>query len=98
MAEHEARTAVTRGQVAGPPAVPWRLDGSADPRAPLVLCVHGMWMDEDFFALLLQRLFDLPYRFLTPRAPIPVASRGLGENASSWYDYDGDQDRFRAEL
>jgi predicted esterase len=94
----EARAGVTRGEVAGPPAVAWRLDGSSDPRAPLVLCLHGMWMDEDFFALLLQRLFDLPYVFLTPRAPIRVASRGLGENASSWYDYDGDQDRFRAEL
>jgi phospholipase/carboxylesterase len=87
-----------RGEYAGPPAVRWRLDGSDDPAAPLVLCLHGMWMDEDFFAILLQRLFELPYRFLLPRAPISVVNRGVGENAASWYDYDGDQDRFRTEL
>jgi predicted esterase len=98
MDAREARSPITRGEVAGPPAVVWRLDGSPDPAAPLVVCLHGMWMDEDFFAVLLQRLFDLPYRFLIPRAPLPVASRGLGKHAASWYDYDGDQDRFRAEL
>jgi predicted esterase len=98
MDAREAQSPVTRGELVGPPAVAWRLDGSSDPQAPIVLCLHGMWMDEDFFAVLLQRLFDLPYRFLIPRAPIPVAPRGLGKHASSWYDYDGDQDRFRAEL
>ena len=87
-----------RGEIAGPPAVRWRLDGSDDPSAPLVVCLHGMWMDEDFFGILLQRLFDLPYRFLLPRGPIPVTDRGVGRHAASWYDYDGNQDRFRAEL
>ena len=27
-----------------------------------------------------------------------MVNRGVGENAASWYDYDGDQDRFRTEL
>jgi len=87
-----------RGETTGTPPLAWRLDGAEDPSAPLVVCLHGMWMDEDFFGLLLQRLFDLPFRFLLPRGPIAVRKRGVGENASSWYDYDGDQERFRAEL
>lgn len=80
-------------------SVPWRLDGPTDdPTAPLVLCLHGMGMDEDSFALLLQRLFELPFRFLTPRGPHPVEVRGEQRIGASWYSYDGDQDRFRGEL
>lgn len=79
--------------------LPWRLDGAAtDDAAPLVVCLHGMSMDEDFFALLLQRLFPLPFRFLTPRAPHPMPVEGEGRIGASWYAYDGDQERFRREM
>ena len=95
----ESRIPTVRGETTIPPAVAWRLDGApGDSAAPLVLCLHGMWMDEDFFAILLQALFDLPFRFLVPRAPFPVESRGVGRNAASWYRYDGDQEQFRSEL
>jgi phospholipase/carboxylesterase len=57
-----------------------------------------MGMDEDSFALLLQKLFRLPFRFLTPRGPYPVEVRGEGRIGASWYAYDGDQERFRREL
>jgi len=77
----------------------WRLDGDpADPAAPLLLALHGMGMDEDFFAQLLAPLDSLPMRFLVPRGPYPVEVRGEGRIGASWYSYDGDQDRFRAEL
>ncbi|MGQ0719946.1 MAG: alpha/beta hydrolase [Candidatus Eiseniibacteriota bacterium] len=78
--------------------VPWRLDGPADPSLPLVLCLHGMGMDEDSFALLVQGLQRLPARLLVPRGPYPVEIRGEGRIGASWYAYDGDQDRFRREL
>jgi predicted esterase len=55
-------------------------------------------MDEDSFALLLQRLHELPFRFLTPRAPHPVEVRREERIGASWYSYDGDQERFRREL
>jgi phospholipase/carboxylesterase len=54
-------------------------------------------MNEDWFALLLGRLFGLPCRFVIPRAPLPLPARG-GKPAASWYDYDGDQPRFLREL
>jgi phospholipase/carboxylesterase len=75
----------------------WRLDGrAADPQAPLLLCLHGYGMNEDFFAGLLQSLFDLPWNIVIPRAPLVAADvKGRGH---SWYDYDGNQERFRAEL
>jgi len=77
----------------------WRLDGAATAAdAPLVLCLHGMGMEEDFFALLLQKLFPLPFRFLIPRAPYPMPTMGEGRIGASWYAYDGDQKRFRREL
>lgn len=67
----------------------WRLDGAApDSSAPLLLALHGMGMDEDFLASLLETLFDLPIHVLIPRAP----------HHASWYAYDGDQARFRQEL
>jgi phospholipase/carboxylesterase len=78
--------------------VPWRLDGPADPGLPLVLCLHGMGMDEDSFALLVQGLQRLPARLLVPRGPYPVELRGEGRIGASWYAYDGDQDRFHREL
>jgi predicted esterase len=57
-----------------------------------------MGMDEDSFADLLEPLFSLPMRFLIPRGPYPVEVRGEGRIGASWYAYDGDQERFRAEL
>lgn len=74
----------------------YRLESGTDQRdAPLVLCLHGQGMNEDWFALLLQKLFSLPAHFLIPRAPIPVVGEKSG---GSWYHYDGDQDRFLQEL
>ena len=68
----------------------------------MVLALHGWGMNEDFFALLLQKLFPRPLRFLIPRAPLPAApapaATGGVRNGGSWYSYDGDQDRFRTEL
>jgi predicted esterase len=55
-------------------------------------------MDENFFALLIQKLFSLPFRFLIPRGPYPVEIRREGRIGASWYAYDGDQERFRVEL
>jgi len=79
--------------------IDWRLDGaSEDPTAPLLLALHGMGMNEDGFAHLLSPLFALPMWFLVPRGPYPVESHGEGKIGASWYSYDGDQDRFRAEL
>lgn len=74
----------------------YRLESGTDQRsAPLVLCLHGQGMNEDWFALLLQKLFSLPAHFLIPRAPIPV---GEEKSGGSWYHYDGDPDRFLHEL
>lgn len=78
--------------------MPWRLDGPDDPTLPLVVCLHGMGMDEDRFSLLLQGLTATPARLLVPRAPFPVEVRREGRIGASWYAYDGDQERFRAEL
>jgi predicted esterase len=95
----EIRAATARGEHRVTVSVPWRLDGATDdPTAPLVVCLHGMGMDEDFFALLLQKLFVPPFRFLLPRGPYPVEVRGEGRIGASWYAYDGDQERFRREL
>ena len=90
--------AIVRGRQAGGAQLHWRLDGAGGPRDPLVLALHGYGMDEDFFAVLLQKLFARPMRFLLPRAP-KAADMGLRvAHGGSWYDYDGDQERFRAEL
>lgn len=79
--------------------VPWRLDGAAgDATAPLLLALHGMGMDEDAFALLLQGLLPLPVRILVPRAPFPVEVRRERRIGAAWYAYDGDPARFRREL
>ncbi len=89
---------MVRGRQREPPRMAWRLDGAGTPSDALVLGLHGYGMDEDFFAVLLQGLFTLPMRFLLPRAPQP-ADVGLGvANGGSWYEYDGNQERFRAEL
>ncbi len=72
----------------------WRVEGAAqDAGAPLVLALHGMGMDADSFAVRLQALFDLPARLVLPHAPLR-APRGGG----SWYDYDGNAERFLTEL
>lgn len=88
-----------RGELPVETGFAWRLDGAArDPASPLVLALHGMGMEEDFLARLLESLFDLPLRFLIPRAPFPVMTPAEGRLGASWYAYDGDQERFRAEL
>jgi predicted esterase len=93
------RRVTRRGEHEFAVRVPWRLDGpEGDPEAPLLLCLHGMGMDEDGFALLLQGLLELPVRLLVPRGPYPVEVRREGRIGASWYAYDGDQERFRGEL
>jgi phospholipase/carboxylesterase len=89
-----------RGELGVEIPLRWRLDAPSGlaPDAPLVVALHGQTMDEDRFALLLQRLLALPCRFLVPRAPWPVDGRGESRIGWSWYPYDGDQARFRAEL
>ncbi|NNE43482.1 MAG: alpha/beta fold hydrolase [Gemmatimonadetes bacterium] len=87
-----------RGEFPLQVAMPWRLDGPDDPALPLVVCLHGMGMDEDQFSLLLQGLTKTPARLLVPRAPYPVEVRREGRIGASWYAYDGDQERFRREL
>ena len=94
-----AFTARTRGEFADAAdarmRLHWRLDGSAkDPQAPLLLALHGYGMHEDLFAILLQGLSRLPWNIVTPRAPIPIPEKP----GMSWYDYDGNQQKFRQEL
>jgi predicted esterase len=80
-------------------SVPWRLDGpDGDPGLPLVVCLHGQGMDEDRFALLLRGLGESGLRLLLPRAPYPLEVRRERRVGASWYAYDGDPERFRAEL
>lgn len=99
MTNTRSRSPVRRGRQDSEPHLQWRLDGAATtPEAPLILALHGWGMDEDFFALLLQRAFDRPMRFVFARAPFP-ADAGLGaRHGGSWYSYDGNQERFRDEL
>jgi predicted esterase len=80
-------------------ALEWRLDGGGDAHdAPLLLALHGQGMTPAFFVALLAPLLDLPVRVLTPRAPLVHPVRGTKRQGPSWYAYDGDQRRFRAEL
>lgn len=86
-----------RGVFAGVEQLAWRLDGNTtNPQAPVLLCLHGYGMNEDYFAGLLQSLFDLPWNIVTARAPF--AANDVKGRAYSWYEYDGNQERFRAEL
>ena len=86
-----------RGGLSDAEALAWRLDGeTTNPEAPLLLCLHGYGMNEDYFAGLLQSLFDLPWNIVTVRAPFEATD--VKGRAYSWYDYDGNQERFRAEL
>ncbi len=97
--ERDGPNKTKRGTYAVALDVPWRVDGAAgDPGAPVVLCLHGQWMEEDFFALLLQKLHDLPFRFVTLRAPYPLKVPNENKIGASWYPYDGDQKRFLHEL
>lgn len=90
--------AVLRGRQAGAPGLHWRLDGAGGPTDPLLLALHGYGMDEDFFAVLLQKLFPQPVHVLLPRGPKPGDMGLRVAHGASWYDYDGDQTRFRREL
>ena len=99
VSDRATRMSSVRGEHRVMLPMPWRLDGDpSDPTAPLVVGLHGMGMDEDFFAILLQKLFVLPFRFLLPRGPYPVEVGSEHRIGASWYAYDGDQDRFRIEL
>lgn len=94
----ETTPAPTRGRQTSAPGLHWRLDGAGGPTDPLLVALHGYGMDEDFFAVLLQKLFPRPMRVLLPRGPFP-ADMGLRvAHGASWYHYDGNQERFRAEL
>jgi phospholipase/carboxylesterase len=76
--------------------MPYRVDGAAqEAAAPLLLCLHGQGQNEDFFAGLLRGLHELPWNIVSLRAPFALDGRDTG---FSWYDYDGNQERFRAEL
>ena len=91
--------AAVRGETRVAMPLYWRLDGAGtDAEAPLVVALHGQGMDEDRFAVVLQKLLPLPYRFLLPRAPWPFEVRAEQRIGWSWYAYDGNQERFRAEL
>ena len=84
-----------RGESLTDPPLPWRLESiRSDPHLPLVVALHGWGMDEDLFAARLRRLLDGPFRVLIPRAPYPIP----GRRGASWYHYDGNQERFRAQL
>ena len=99
MPRRATRPGTIRGEHPGDPPIVWRLDApEADPTLPLVVGLHGQGMDEDFFARVLRGLLDQPVRVLLPRAPFPIEGRSAGRNGASWYDYDGDQERFRTEL
>lgn len=75
------------------------MEGAAvDPDAPLVVCLHGVRMNEALFARLLVRLFDLPLRFLFLRASIEAPPLTGQTHGASWYDYDGNQDAFQGAL
>jgi len=78
--------------------LPWRLDGHGAADAPLVLALHGQGMTPSLFATLLLPLFSLPIHVLTPRAPRTHSVHGAQHTGPSWYAYDGNQERFRAEL
>lgn len=90
---------VQRGRSGGAQPLHWRRDGAATHvEAPVLVTLHGFRMNEDSFALLLQGLFDLPIHILSFRGPLSAEGlTGAGPGAS-WYDYDGDQERFRREL
>ena len=90
--------APVRGRQRSRPELHWRMDGAGGPADPLLVALHGYGMDEDFFAVLLQKLFGRPLSILIPRGPSP-ADMGLRvAHGASWYDYDGNQERFREEL
>lgn len=55
-------------------------------------------MNEDWFARLLHPIARGPYRFVFLRAPFPVKTNDDGSVGCSWYDYDGDQDKYLIEL
>jgi predicted esterase len=55
-------------------------------------------MTPEFFVGLLKPLLDRPIRLLTPRAPLTHLLRGTQRSGPSWYEYDGNQEHFRAEL
>lgn len=75
----------------------WVEEGSATRMgAPLVLALHGQGMSGESLAKTLAPLFTLPVRFV-----LPTAARRSPEGrypGPSWYDYDGNQERFLIEL
>ncbi len=85
--------------VRGDVTLAYRLDAlePSAPKAPLIICLHGWGMDEDWFARLLGGLGDLPANLLYLRAPSPVDKKD-GKVGWSWYVYNGDAEHFVAEL
>ncbi len=95
MPRREDQSRIIRGQHSDQFPLAWRLEApTADPALPLVLGLHGWGMNEDLFARLLRGLLGFPCRLLLPRAPLAIPDR----SGASWYDYDGNQERFHAEL
>lgn len=88
-----------RGQLGGAAPIAWRLDGpAASADLPLVLALHGRGQSEDDFAHRLRGLCEGAIRLLLPRGPLSLPSERGDSVRASWYDYDGDQPRFRTEL
>ena len=77
----------------------YRIDETeTDPSATLIYCLHGFGMNEDWFARLLHPILKSPYRFVFLRAPFAVKTNEDGSVGCSWYDYDGDQEKYLREL
>ena len=82
----------------------WRLDlPEGDPPTggwPVLVGLHGFGDDGSRLAERLGGLGDAPYARLWPDGPFPVEIRedDVRRIGRAWYQYDGDQERFRAAL
>jgi len=95
---------VERGSVSVASDVPWRLElpAGAPPEGgwPLVVGLHGFSHDGPSLAARMDGLSDALYARLWPDGLFPVEV-GEGDDrriGRSWYQYDGDQERFVAAL
>lgn len=95
---------VERGSVPVSWDAEWRLDlPDGDPPAggwPVLVALHGFGDDGPGLAERLGGLSDAPYARLWPDGPFPVEMRedDIRRIGRAWYQYDGDQERFRAAL
>lgn len=82
----------------------WRLlvpDAPPSPRGrPLVVCLHGMGMSAESFAMVLNGLFDERAAYFFPQGPYPYEIRKETRIriGYSWYLYDGHEPLFRSTL